>query len=151
VKVLFVCLGNICRSPTAEGVFRHLVEEAGLGERFTIASAGTGGWHQGELPDPRMRSAAKRRGYRLESKARQVEAGDFESFDHIVAMDESNRADLLAICPAPHRSKIVLLRDWDAERDHPGVPDPYYGGDEGFETVLDIVERSCRRLLEHLK
>ncbi len=150
MKILFVCLGNICRSPTAEGVFRKLVHDSGLRDRFVIDSAGTGGWHCGDLPDKRMRAAAKRRGYELDSIARQVDLTDFEKFDHIIAMDESNFEDLVALAPPQHRSKIALLRDWDDARDDPDVPDPYYGGPEGFETVLDIVERSCRRLLEQL-
>jgi len=150
-RILFVCLGNICRSPTAEGVFRKLVTEAGMAERFQISSAGTGGWHIGDLPDRRMRAAASKRGYRLESRARQVDSVDFEKFDHIIAMDRSNHADLLALCPDEHRSKIALLRDWDEEPDDLDVPDPYYGGPEGFDLVIDIVERSCRRLLDHLR
>jgi len=150
-RILFVCLGNICRSPTAEGVFRKLVTDAGLADRFQISSAGTGGWHIGELPDRRMRAAASKRGYRLESRARQVDRSDFESFDHIVAMDRSNHSDLLALCPHEHRSKVVLLRDWDEDPDDLDVPDPYYGGPEGFDLVIDIVERSCRRLLDELR
>jgi protein-tyrosine phosphatase len=150
-RVLFVCLGNICRSPTAEGVFRKMVEEAGLSHRFSIASAGTGGWHAGDLPDRRMRAAAAKRGYRLESRARQVGSTDFELFDHIIAMDRSNHADLLELCPSEHEAKIALLRTWDDEQDDLDVPDPYYGGPEGFDLVIDIVERSCRRLLDHLK
>jgi protein-tyrosine phosphatase len=148
VKVLFVCLGNICRSPTAEGVFRKMATDAGLVDRFTIASCGTGGWHAGDLPDRRMRAAASKRGYRLDSRARQVEPSDFLEFDRIIAMDRSNYDDLMALCPKEHRSKIALLRDWDDGGD---VPDPYYGGPEGFDLVIDIVERSCRRLLEELK
>ena len=148
-RVLFVCLGNICRSPTAEGVFRKLVEDAGLRDEFYIDSAGTGGWHVGDPPDRRMRAAAKKRGYQLDSVARQVEPGDFEKFDHIVAMDRSNYEDLLAICPKEHQHKIVLLRDWDQERGD--VPDPYYGAADGFDLVIDIVERSCRKLLAHLR
>lgn len=149
-RVLFVCLGNICRSPTAEGVFRSIVKEAGRTHEFLIDSAGTGAWHAGERPDRRMCAAAKKRGYQLDSIARQVTPEDFERFDHIIAMDRSNRDDLRQICPKEHRNKIVLLRDWDDERDGADVPDPYYGGSDGFETVLDIVERSCRRLLAEL-
>jgi protein-tyrosine phosphatase len=150
-RVLFVCLGNICRSPTAEGIFRKLVEEAGLEDEFTIDSAGTGDWHAGDLPDRRMRAAAKKRGYTLESIARQVDRSDFERFDHIIAMDTSNRDDLLELCPPPYHDKISMLRDWDDVRGDPNVPDPYYGGGGDFDTVLDIAERCCRRLLHDLK
>lgn len=148
--MLFVCLGNICRSPTAEGIFRRLAEEAGLSARFTIDSAGTGAWHAGERADSRMRAAAKKRGYLLASIARQVEGPDFERFDHVIAMDRINREDLLAVCPPAHRGKIRLLRDFDEHPEDGDVPDPYYGGPAGFERVMDIVERCCRRLLAEL-
>ena len=150
IRVLFVCLGNICRSPTAEGVFRHLVDAAGASDRFELDSAGTGAWHAGEPPDRRMQQAARRRGYTLEGKARAVTARDYAHFDHILAMDGDNLHTLLERCPPEHRSKVRLFRDHDPE--HPGasVPDPYYGGADGFLEVVDIVERTSRSLMQAL-
>lgn len=150
-RVLFVCLGNICRSPAAEGVFRHLVTEAGLTNRFTIDSAGTGAWHEGEKADRRMRQAAERRGIALTSIARQVTADDFERFDHVFAMDASNLRTLRSLAPPEHRDKIRLFRDADPEAPGEDVPDPYYGGADGFEDVLDIVTRTGRVLLDELR
>ena len=149
-RVLFVCLGNICRSPTAEGVFRALVEEAGLSATFEIDSAGTGDWHTGTPADARMRRAARTRGYDLTSTARVVDHGDFERFDHILAMDQDNYRHLLHMAPPAHRPKIRLFRDDDPEGRGEDVPDPYYGGAAGFERVLDIVERTARALLTRL-
>ena len=149
--VLFVCLGNICRSPTGEGVLRALVESRGLADRIDIDSAGTGSWHVGESSDPRMREAAERRGYRLDSIARQVAEDDFERFDLLVAMDRSNLDDLHAKAPAgTDLARIRLLSefldgDWPQE-----VPDPYYGGAEGFDYVLDMIESAGPRLIDHL-
>jgi protein-tyrosine phosphatase len=148
-RVLFVCLGNICRSPTAEGVFRRLVAEAGLAGRFAIDSAGTGDWHLGEAPDPRMQAAATALGYPLGGTARQVRPADFATFDHILAMDQSNLRDLVQLAPAEHRAKVRLLRQYDPAGAG-DVPDPYYGGAEGFTEVVRIVERSCRALLADL-
>lgn len=149
VEVLFVCLGNICRSPTAEGVFRAMVEEAGLSAQVRIDSAGTGGWHAGESPDPRSTRVAAQRGYRLEGAARQVRREDFARFDLIVAMDRSNLRRLRELAPdAAAAEKLSLLRDHGppAERGQ-DVPDPYYGGPDGFDRVLDICEAGCRGLL----
>ncbi|NJK89212.1 MAG: low molecular weight phosphotyrosine protein phosphatase [Myxococcales bacterium] len=151
MNVLFVCLGNICRSPTAEGVFRELVREARLEAGFRIDSAGTGGWHAGELPDPRMREAARRRGYVLESQARQVRVDDFHSFDWILAMDRTNLAELERRRPSDGKAELRLFRDFDPEPGDREVPDPYYGGDEGFEEVMDIVERTSRAFLASLR
>jgi protein-tyrosine phosphatase len=150
---LFVCLGNICRSPTAEAVFRHLVAAEGLSDRIRIDSAGTGDWHVGEEADPRTRHAAKRRGIAVEGRARQVTSKDFEKFDYLVAMDASNRRNLLAMAPnAELASKVHLFRDFDPESPrNSDVPDPYYGGDEGFETVLDICDAAARGLLAHIR
>lgn len=150
-RVLFVCLGNICRSPAAEGVFRHLVTDAGLTSRFTVDSAGTGAWHVGEKADRRMRQAAERRGIRLTSIARQVTADDFERFDHVFAMDTSNLRTLRSLAPAEHRTKIRLFRDADPDAPGEDVPDPYYGGADGFDEVLDIVARTGRVLLDELR
>jgi protein-tyrosine phosphatase len=155
VRVLFVCLGNICRSPTAEGVMRSLVREAGLEDRIELDSAGTGSWHVGNPPDARATDAAARRAIVLEGAARQVEVIDFDRFDLVVAMDASNRRDLQRLAPDDDaRRKVVALREFDPQAVRDGdldVPDPYYGGEDGFEQVLDIVDRACRGLLEHLR
>ena len=152
VRLCFVCLGNICRSPTAEGVMRHLVEQAGLSDRIAIDSAGTGAWHAGEQADARSRATAARRGVRLDSIARQVTREDFERFDYLLAMDTSNQEELERIAPGPAaRRKVRLLRSFDpAAPAGAAVPDPYYGGDDGFERVFEICEAACRGLLEHL-
>src|SRR3954471_23362395 len=145
MRVLFVCMGNICRSPTAEGVLRRLVREEGLEDRVEIDSAGTGGWHAGAPPDERATEAARRRGLDLAGAARQVEPADFERFDLILAMDRDNLAELRRLAPDDEaRGKLRLLL---GDRD---VPDPYYGGERGFEDVLDLVEAGCRDLLAEL-
>jgi protein-tyrosine phosphatase len=141
--VLFVCLGNICRSPTAEGVFRHLVNDEGLADRIEIESAGTGDWHIGSPPDERATAAAARRGITLAGSARQVTPQDFEDFDLLLAMDSANLADLLRMAPPGTEQKVRLFADVD-------VPDPYYGGDSGFDDVLDLVDDASRRLLDEL-
>ena len=153
IGVLFVCLGNICRSPLAEGVFRALVAEAGLEQRFAVDSAGTSGWHDGEAPDKRTQAAARRRGVELSTVSRRVTDADLIRFDHILAMDGDNLRELrrLAETTAPD-ADIRLLREFDPlAAGHRNVPDPYYGGADGFEKVQDIVERSCRGLLEDLR
>ena len=152
-SILFVCMGNICRSPTAEGVMRALVRDAGLEDRIELDSAGTGGWHAGEPPDARAAEAAGRRGIALAGAARQVTSEDFERFDLVVAMDRSNLRDLLAIAPDEDAAeKVRLLREFDPAADGDlDVPDPYYGGDRGFETVLDQVHAACRGLLAELR
>lgn len=150
-QVLFVCLGNICRSPTAEAVFRTLVEREGLAERVRVDSAGTGGWHVGEPPDPRMTEAGRRRGHRLGGRARQVEVADFERFDLILAMDGSNLAHLHRMAPDGSRAEVRLFREFDPEAPGADVPDPYYGGRSGFDDVVDIVERTSHHLLAHLR
>jgi low molecular weight protein-tyrosine phosphatase len=155
VNILFVCLGNICRSPTAEGVMRKLVAEAGLRREVELDSAGTGGWHVGEPPDSRAREAARRRGIELRSVARRVRAEDFERFDLILAMDGSNRHALRRLAPDERaREKVRLLREFDPDSAglaNLDVPDPYYDGEHGFETVLDQVEAACAGLLEHVR
>lgn len=143
-RVLFVCMGNICRSPTAEGVFRHLVHEAGLDDDFEIDSAGTGGWHEGERPDPRATAAAAERGVSLSGRARQVTRDDFDEFDVIVAMDSQNLSDLRHLAPAGTEQKLRMLDDHD-------VPDPYYGLGDHFAEVFDQVEAASRRLLDELR
>jgi protein-tyrosine phosphatase len=150
-KVLFVCMGNICRSPAAEGAFRDLVEKAGLSDEFMIDSAGTGAWHEGEPADRRMRRAAERRGLTLTSLARAVRPDDYEHFDVILAMDTDNLRTLRKRAPAAHHHKIRLFRDLDPEEPGLDVPDPYYGPDGGFEDVLDIVTRTSQALLEELR
>jgi protein-tyrosine phosphatase len=147
-RILFVCLGNICRSPTAEGVMRRLVEEQGLAGEIEIDSAGTGGWHVGAPPDARATEAARRRGTTLEGAARRFDPrSDFDRFDLILAMDAENKRDLLALAPDDDaRAKVRLFLA--GERD---VPDPYYGGPDGFERVLDLVEEASASLLRELR
>ena len=149
-RVLFVCLGNICRSPAAEAVFAHLVADAGLSNAVAIDSAGTGAWHVGERADARMREAARRRGITVTSVARKVCADDFVLFDHIFAMDAENAAALHRLAPPDQRHKIRLYRDLDPDAPGEDVPDPYYGGPEGFEEVLDIVTRAGEALVAEL-
>lgn len=151
MRVLFVCLGNICRSPTAEGVLRHKLREAGLAERVNVASAGTGDWHIGKAPDRRSQAAALRRGYDLSAqRAQQVSGEDFQRYDLILAMDQSNLRNLEALRPAHSTADLDLfLRRYEGVVDE--VPDPYYDGDQGFEQVLDLIERACDRLVVELK
>ncbi len=153
VRVCFVCLGNICRSPTAEGVLRHLVQAAGLGESIAVESAGTGAYHVGARPDPRARAAAQSRGILVDGRARQFERADFARLDHVIAMDADNLRDLVALAPdAAAERKIALLRAFDpASAPGASVPDPYYGGPDGFDEVLSICLQSCRGLLAHLR
>jgi protein-tyrosine phosphatase len=153
VRVLFVCLGNICRSPTAEAVLRRQVVAEGLDGIVEIDSAGTGGWHAGDLPDERARAEAERRGITMDSRARKVHVGDFEYYDLILAMDGSNLADLHDLAPTPaHRDKLRLLREFDPAADgNLEVPDPYYGGPSGFSDVFDLVDAACAGLLDHLQ
>ena len=146
-SVLFVCMGNICRSPTAEGVFRYHAEQAGQTERLHIDSAGTHAYHTGEPPDRRARAAAERRGMSLEGiRARRVTVEDFERFDFIIAMDEDNLERLRHEAPEEHQAKLRLFLEF-GESTEREVPDPYYGGSAGFERVLDLVEEASRGLL----
>jgi protein-tyrosine phosphatase len=148
IRVCFVCLGNICRSPTAEGVMRQLVESAGLASEVGVDSAGTAGYHAGEPPDHRSAQAAEKRGIRLAGRARRFERGDWSEFEYVLAIDQSVWESLRSGCPSGSESKLHLLRSFDP--DSPpgaGVPDPYYGGDQGFEHVLDLCEAACRGLL----
>jgi len=154
VKLLFVCMGNICRSPTAEGVMRHLLREEGLEDEIVIDSAGTGAWHVGNPPDRRATAAARARGIALEGAARQVRPSDFEDFDLLLVADRENLADMRAIAPDEEaRAKVRLLRSFDPASDGRAldVPDPYYGGPDGFEDVLDLVEAACRGLLAEIR
>jgi protein-tyrosine phosphatase len=150
-RLLFVCLGNICRSPAAEGVMRHLVAEAGLEEQYVIDSAGTGDWHTGQLPDNRMRQHGAKRGYTFDSRARQVRPDDFTNFDLILVMDRQNLRDIREFAPHPtDMVKVRLFCDYVSDRPETEVPDPYYGGADGFETVLDLAENGARGLLKAL-
>jgi protein-tyrosine phosphatase len=150
--VLFICMGNICRSPTAEGVFRHLVRQAGLQDRIEIDSAGTHGYHVGSPPDERSQHHAKLRGYDLSAlRARQVGFADFERFDLILAMDHENLAMLEDDCPPEHVRKLRRLMEFAPTDLGEVVADPYYGGKQGFETVLDHVEAACEGLLAHVR
>jgi protein-tyrosine phosphatase len=155
VRILFVCMGNICRSPTAEGVMRALLREEGLETTVELDSAGTGGWHAGEPPDARATEAARRRGVVLEGAARQVTPADFDDFDLLVAMDRENLRELLAIAPSEEGAeKVRLLREFDPASAVAGaldVPDPYYGGERGFERVLELVTAACRGLLADVR
>lgn len=146
-KVLFVCWGNICRSPAAEGVFRTLVRRAERESDFEIDSAGTIRHHNGQPADGRMREAAAKRGYRLDSRSRCIEPEDFERFDLIVTMDDSNYRDVKAVDPG-HGAWVVRMCEFCTQHDETEVPDPYYGGNAGFEQVLDILEDACTNLLE---
>lgn len=150
-KILFVCLGNICRSPAAEGVMRHLIEERGLNDLFEIDSAGILSYHQGELPDSRMRAHAARRGYNLIHRSRPVKTDDFEVFDLIIGMDDRNIDDLRERAPSLEAcDKIHRMIDFCTRMQADHVPDPYYGGAQGFEYVLDILEDACDGLLTSL-
>jgi protein-tyrosine phosphatase len=154
-RVLFVCMGNICRSPTAEGVFQRLVRDEGLEGEVEVESAGMGGWHVGEPPDRRSAEAARRRGIELDGAARQFSRDDFGRFDLILAMDEENRRDLLNVAPDDEaRAKVRLFREFDPASNGGGdldVPDPYFGGEQGFEHVLDLVEAAARGLLDEIR
>lgn len=151
-KVLFVCLGNICRSPTAHGVFRHLVQQEGLEQQIHIDSAGTHAYHVGEPPDSRAQSTARQRGIQLDDlRARRVTDSDFAEFDYILAMDQENYDNLHRICPPQHRDKLALFLTFAPEQEAREVPDPYYGGDQGFEYVMNLVESASRGLLADIR
>ncbi len=153
-RLLFVCLGNICRSPAAEGVFLHLIARQGLEDRFVVDSAGTGGWHVGNPADRRMRAAAERRGIHLPSRARQIELADFTSFDRILTMDDDNLRNVRSLArelgDRPGLARIEPMTSHCRRLSAREVPDPYYGGEQGFEDVLDLLEDACGGLLETL-
>ncbi|KVE33702.1 low molecular weight protein-tyrosine-phosphatase [Burkholderia sp. TSV86] len=152
VAICFVCLGNICRSPTAEGVMRHQVAAAGLDGAITVDSAGTGDWHVGEPPDARAQQAASQRGYDLsKSRARQIGPADFERFDLVLAMDAANLAELQKRCPPQYRGKVRLLMEYAGDGASREIADPYFGGSQGFEQVLDQCEAACGGLLGSLR
>lgn len=153
LNLLFVCLGNICRSPAAQGVMENLVDKRGLQDRIHIDSAGTGGWHVGDLPDKRMRLHARDRGLDLTHRARKVRASDFDDFDMIIAMDDANYHDLRELAPSPEaQAKVVRMMDFaNSHHGTDAVPDPYYEGSQGFELVLDLLEDACAGLLDRLE
>lgn len=155
MRILFVCLGNICRSLSAEAVMRTLLEEQGIDGSIELDSAGTSDWHAGEAPDTRATHAARKRGIELTGAARQVEPADFERFDLILAMDRSNLSALQHLAPNEDaRAKVRLLREFDPASEQSGqldVPDPYHGGPEGFDRVLDLLHDACEGLLEHVR
>ena len=150
-RVLFVCLGNICRSPSAHGVFQSLVDERNLTHIISVDSCGTGDWHIGHSPDARATAEAQKRGYDLSSlRARQVSAKDFERFDYILAMDMLNLADLRAMSPTSYDGRLELFLDYAQDSPISEVPDPYYGGNEGFSQVLDLIESASEGLLQEI-
>ena len=153
VKILFVCLGNICRSPAAEGVFLHLLNERGLNDRFVVDSAGTGSWHVGNPADRRMQAAAKRRGIHLPSRARQIELNDLEEFDLVLTMDNDNFGAVSGLAREAGASATAQIRpmlSYGERYSESEVPDPYYGGDAGFDHVLDLLEDACAAMLDEL-
>ncbi len=150
-RVLFVCMGNICRSPTGDIVFHQVVADAGLGDRVEIDSAGTHGYHVGAPPDHRMAAALKGRGYRIHGNARRVSARDLDTFDLVLAMDADNEAELRTLATAANRHKIRRFTGFCTRHQIDEVPDPYYGGAQGFEHVVDIIEDGCHGLLEHVR
>lgn len=147
-RLLFVCLGNICRSPLAEGIFLHLAASRGVHARFEVDSAGTGGWHTGNPADPRSIAVANKHGVALPSRARQVRSSETDRWDLVLAMDAQNRDDLIGLGFDPQR--VRLIRDFDIGADAGDVPDPYYGGDDGFDTVYAMLLAACGGLLDHL-
>ncbi len=150
VRVLFVCLGNICRSPTAEGVFRKVVDDAGMATCIVVDSAGTHAYHTGEAPDRRAQLAAEKRGFDLSKiMARRVVVEDFSQFDLVLAMDQDNLRLLREQCPEEYADRVRLFLEFAADHDELEVPDPYYGGSLGFERVLDLIERASSGLLKH--
>lgn len=150
-SILFVCMGNICRSPMAEGVFLHILKREHRENDFVVDSAGTIGFHTGELPDSRMRMHAAKRGYTLESRSRKVTRQDFHNFDLIVAMDDANYDDLCDLAGTiEEKKKIVRMTDYCTKHQATHIPDPYYGGDKGFEYVIDLLEDACENLYSQL-
>ncbi len=151
MRILLVCLGNICRSPTAEAALREALAEAGLDDRVTVDSAGTGDWHLGESPDPRMVDAAAAAGLTVDGTARQITAADFQA-DLILVMDAANLRDVRALAPDDAaRAKVRLYREFEENADDTEVPDPYYGGSEGFAAVVDVARAGARGVVRHLR
>ncbi len=150
-KICFVCLGNICRSPTAEGIFQHLINEQELENYFEIDSAGTSAYHVGESANSKSQRTAQKHGITLRSKSRQFKNADLDYYDLILAMDNENLHNVRHMANSNHENKIGRMRDFDPRPDDGEVPDPYYGGPEGFENVFQIVKRSCENLLDELE
>lgn len=150
-RVLFVCMGNICRSPAAEIIFRKLIQDHHLDGQFEIDSAGTTGYHAGAAPDARMSETLRRRGYEISGKSRKIKVSDLTAFDHILVMDETNLSDVRGLDPRGfHHPKIKPMKEFARSHDVPRIPDPYYGGIDGFEHVADLLEDACAGLLERL-
>ncbi|MBK5720752.1 low molecular weight phosphotyrosine protein phosphatase [Dysgonomonas sp. Marseille-P4677] len=151
-KVLFVCLGNICRSPAGEGIFKKLVKEQGWEDKVIVDSAGTSGYHDGELPDPRMRRHGARRGYKFDSLSRKFTSKDFYDFDIILAMDDSNYHNIMRLAPdLDSQKKVYRMVEFSQRFGHDHIPDPYYSGADGFELVLDLLEDACEGLIDQIK
>ncbi|NDW18205.1 low molecular weight phosphotyrosine protein phosphatase [Dysgonomonas sp. 216] len=151
-KILFVCLGNICRSPAAEGIMKEFVYKEKLQNKIEVDSAGTSGWHNGELPDKRMRAHGAKRGYNFNSLSRKFTQNDFDKFDIILAMDDSNYGNIMRLSlDLESQGKVFRMVDFLQKLKHDHIPDPYYSGAEGFELVLDLLEDACEGLLEHIK
>lgn len=151
-NILFVCLGNICRSPAAEGILKRMVREQGLQDKISIDSAGTSGYHDGDLPDHRMRQHGARRGYKFDSLSRRFTSLDFDRFDIILAMDDSNYHNIMRLAPdLESEKKVYRMVDFSKRFGHDHIPDPYYSGADGFELVLNLLEDACEGLLDRLK
>jgi len=151
-SILFVCMGNICRSPTAEGIFRHIVEQQGLSDSFTLDSAGTHAYHVGAPPDHRAQETAESRGIDLSDlRGRKVTVNDFETFDYVLAMDKDNLNSLKDLYPSAKDSQLKLFLDFASDLNFDEVPDPYYGGTKGFEKVFDMLENASKGLINHIK
>lgn len=151
-KILFVCLGNICRSPAGEGIMKDLIQKEGLSSTIEVDSAGTSGWHNGELPDSRMRKHGAKRGYKFDSLSRKFTVRDFDEFDVILAMDDSNFDNIIALSPdLDSQKKVYRMTDFSQRYQHDHIPDPYYMGADGFELVLDLLEDACDGLLKKVR
>ena len=153
VRVLFVCLGNICRSPLAEAIFNQLIKEKGLEQEISCDSVGTGNWHIGELPDPRTQDVARRYQLALDHRGRQFAPSDFATYDYIIAMDQKNRADIQAQIPTtePASCPLLLMREFDDVPGEADVPDPYWSGEQGFDDMYHLLRRSCVNLLNYIR
>ncbi len=151
-KILFVCLGNICRSPAGEGIMKHIISEKGLDDKIEVDSAGTSGYHDGDLPDHRMRQHGARRDYVFDSHSRKFTVNDFDDFDIILAMDDSNYSNIMRLSPdLESQKKVHRMVDFSQKHNYDHIPDPYYMGADGFELVLDLLEDACGGLMKHIE